>query len=107
MTDSMGRIKITERDREVAIIHAIVNSTSPLKITPGMWQALRPEPGPGLWAILRALFTRKPRCWVHQTVDLRNIRCELPWRHPGWHKADEYLWKTGSWYTRVRSERDT
>jgi hypothetical protein len=40
-----GRIKITERDQKTALVHSIINSKSPLQITPGMWQALRERLG--------------------------------------------------------------
>lgn len=35
-----GRIKVTEQEQRTAVVQAIINSRSPLKITPGMWKAL-------------------------------------------------------------------
>jgi hypothetical protein len=39
------RSKITKQDQITAAKHAIRSTSSPLRITPGMWQALRERLG--------------------------------------------------------------
>lgn len=40
VNDRTGRVKVTHRERMIAANRAIIESTSPLTITPGMWEAL-------------------------------------------------------------------
>ena len=39
--DDTGRIKVTKEDQLIAANRAIIESTSSVRITPGMWQALK------------------------------------------------------------------